>query len=137
MEITLILHLYLGHDENYSLGLICILKLLVKWSSGVGVAALVHMKMRGADDIYLQLCLGVWLNHCAETALGSDRQQLLPPSPVYLSLPRQQLLHFRKGEKKLSLVITLQNQPSRFLVEACHRSKTFSLGAACASHMRF
>lgn len=59
-----------------------------------------HMKVRGADDIYLQLCLGVWLNHCADTALGSDRQQLLPPSPVYLSLPREQLLHFRKGGKK-------------------------------------
>lgn len=100
MEITLILHLYLGHHESYSLGLICILKLLVKWSSGVGVAALVYVKVRGANDIYLQLHLGFWLSYCAEIALGSDRQQLLPPSPVYGSLPGRQLLHFRNGGGK-------------------------------------
>lgn len=94
MEITLIL--YLDHHESYSLGLICILKLLMNWSSGVGVAALVHVKLRVADDIYLQLCLGFWLNHCAETSLGSDRQQLLPPSPVYPSLHRQTAPSFQK-----------------------------------------
>lgn len=26
-----------------------------------------HVKVRGEDDIYLQLHLGVWLNQCAET----------------------------------------------------------------------
>lgn len=98
MEITLVL--YLGHHENYSLGLICIFKLLVKWSLGVGVAALVRVRVRGADDIYLWLHLGVWLNQCAEAALGSDSQELLPLSPEYPSLSKQQLLHFRNRGKR-------------------------------------
>lgn len=106
MEITLVLYLCLDHHENDSLGLICIFKLLVKWSLGVGVAALVRVKARGADDIYLRLHLGVWLNQCAETALGSDSQELLPPSPEYSSLSKQQLLHFRNGGKKAVPCIT-------------------------------
>ena len=34
MEVTVLLCLCSGHHENYSLGLICILKLPVKWSHG-------------------------------------------------------------------------------------------------------
>lgn len=91
MEITLILHL--GHHESYSLGLICGLKLLVKWSLGVGVAALVRVKVRGADDFYLQLCLGFWLNHCAETGLwqtaAASSQPCVPKSPQTTALSFQ------------------------------------------------
>lgn len=130
MEITLVLHFYLGHHEKYSLGLICILKLLVKWSSGVGVAALVCVKATGADDIYLQLCLGVWLKQYAETALGSDSQQLLPPNPVYLSLPQRQLPDFRNGEKSCPLCnfrINCWDFWLRLVIKVKH----------CASLMRF
>lgn len=69
MEIILFLHLCLGHHENYSLGLICILKLPLKFPvvAGVTSAELIHMKAREEHGICLQLYHGVWLNQCAET----------------------------------------------------------------------
>lgn len=89
MELTLLLFLCLGRRENYSLGLICILKLPVKWSRGrSSIYNVVHMKARGGDDIYLQLRLGARLNQCAEAVPGSDSRRLLPLSPVCLSLPK-------------------------------------------------
>lgn len=90
MEIILFLHLCLGHHENYSLGLICILKLPLKFPvvAGVTSAELIHMKAREEHGICLQLYHGVWLNQCADSALGSDSSWLLPLIPVYPSIPK-------------------------------------------------